>query len=79
VNPDRKESGLELMPEDVLHLWSGAGAAETGASAAQTAVNKEQGKTTASLWWWVMLLVLIAAAAESVLASRYLGTQREEV
>jgi hypothetical protein len=31
-----------------------------------------------SLWWYVMLLVLVAAVAESIVASRYLGTQREE-
>ena len=35
-------------------------------------------KTPESFWWYVMLLVLAAAVAESVLASRYLGTQREE-
>jgi hypothetical protein len=31
------------------------------------------------LWWWVMLVLLMAALAETVLASRYLGTQREEL
>ena len=35
-------------------------------------------KTPQSFWWYVMLLVLASAVAESVLASRYLGTQREE-
>jgi hypothetical protein len=35
-------------------------------------------KTPESFWWYVMLLVLLAAVGESVLASRYLGTQREE-
>src|SRR5277367_2129730 len=25
VNPDRRESGLDLIPEDVLKLWSGSG------------------------------------------------------
>jgi hypothetical protein len=30
------------------------------------------------LWWYFMLLVLAFAVAESVVASRYLGTQREE-
>jgi hypothetical protein len=32
----------------------------------------------ATIWWYVMLLVLASAVAESILASRYLGTQREE-
>ena len=35
-------------------------------------------KTPQTLWWYVMLLVLASAVAESVLASRYLGTQRED-
>jgi hypothetical protein len=77
VNPDRRESGLELMPDDVLKLWSGNGSPD--ASAAQTASAAVQKNSAYSLWWWFMLLVLIAAVAESVLASRYLGTQREEV
>jgi hypothetical protein len=32
-----------------------------------------------NLWWYVMLLALIAALAEMAVASRYMGTQREEV
>jgi Aerotolerance regulator N-terminal/von Willebrand factor type A domain len=78
VNPDRRESGLDLIPDDVLKLWTGS--ANTGASSAQpasTAATAEK-KGAYSLWWWIMLMILIAAAAESVLASRYLGTQREE-
>ena len=35
-------------------------------------------KTPQSIWWYVMLLVLASGVAESVVASRYLGTQREE-
>jgi len=35
-------------------------------------------KTPESFWWYVMLLVFGFAIAESVVASRYLGTQREE-
>jgi hypothetical protein len=35
-------------------------------------------QTPQSFWWYVMLLVLAAAVAESAVASRYLGTQREE-
>jgi hypothetical protein len=75
VNPDRRESGLDLMPDDVLKLWSGNGTPD--ANARQTAGAQEKNNAY-SLWWWFMLLILIAAVAESVLASRYLGTQREE-
>jgi Aerotolerance regulator N-terminal/von Willebrand factor type A domain len=77
VNPDRRESGLALIPEDVLKLWSGSGG-DTAATQT-TGVAAEQKKSAYSLWWWVMLLILIAAVAESMVASRYLGTQREEV
>jgi hypothetical protein len=78
VNPDRRESGLDLIPEDVLKLWSSSGGA--GANAAQVAgtAATEEKKSAYSLWWWIMLVILIAAVAESLIASRYLGTQREE-
>ena len=77
VNPDRRESGMELIPEDVLKLWSGSGGSDVAVT--QAAVAAEEKKSAYSLWWWVMLLILMAAVAESVVASRYLGTQREEV
>lgn len=75
VNPDPKESNLDVIPDDVLGLWQGKG----GSTASQTAAGPTAPHTTAeSIWWWVMLFVLFAAVAESVLASRYLGTQTEE-
>jgi hypothetical protein len=76
VNPDRRESDLAVIPDDVLKLWSGANAGGTqpAQEAAAAATNSVSG-----LWWWVMLLVLMAALAESALASRYLGIQREEL
>ena len=77
VNPDPKESNLDVIPEDVLALWQGKGgdASEQNASAAGPVAPHT---TPETFWWYVMLLVLAAAVAESVLASRYLGTQREE-
>lgn len=74
VNPDPKESNLDVIPDDVLTLWQGKGS-EASQAAAGPAVPHT---TPESLWWWVMLLVLCAAVAESVLASRYLRTQRED-
>jgi Aerotolerance regulator N-terminal/von Willebrand factor type A domain len=79
VNPDRRESGLDLIPEDVLKLWSGSGGTDSAATQGAATPDNEEKKSTYSLWWWFMLLILVAAAAESVVASRYLGTQREEV
>ncbi len=76
VNPDRRESDLEPIAPDVLQLWSGS----KGAEAAQTAsaVTTDVKSRPVSLWWYVMLLALVVALAETALASRYMGTQREE-
>jgi hypothetical protein len=73
VNPDRRESNLEPIAKDMLALWGGH------STSPATSVDYVQEKNTPrSLWWYVMLLVLVAAVAESIVASRYLGTQREE-
>ena len=94
VNPDPKESNLDVIPDDVLALWQGKGGpslqeAASGQKAAgpgqtpsqppaQTPTPATPPKTPQTLWWYVMLLLLVFAVAESVVASRYLGTQREE-
>jgi hypothetical protein len=77
VNPDPKESNLDVIPADMLALWQGkgSGSSQQASTAPGSAAPR---KTPQSLWWYVMLLVLVSAIAESVLASRYLGTQREE-
>ena len=76
VNPDPKESNLDVIPQDVLALWQGNGSASSQDAAAPN--QSAPSKVPQSLWWYVMLFGLAAAVAESVLASRYLGTQREE-
>jgi hypothetical protein len=77
VNPDPKESNLDVLADDVLALWRGGAQSSQEASApGQPAAAPH--KTAQSLWWYVMLLVLAAAVAESFVASRYLGVQREE-
>ena len=81
VNADPKESNLDVIPSDVLALWQGRGgessqqASSAGPASAGAAVPN---KTPKSFWWYVLLFGFAAALAESVLASRYLGTQREE-
>jgi hypothetical protein len=75
VNPDRRESDLEEIPDDVLKLWSGSAGA--GAASAGNEASNATEENRSNAWWWVMLLLTIAALAESMLASRYLGTQRE--
>jgi hypothetical protein len=84
VNADPKESNLDVIPDDVLALWVGKGgqssqdASGRGQSTSQPASPATPSRAAQSLWWYVMLLVLAAAVAESVLASRYLGTLRQE-
>jgi hypothetical protein len=73
VNPDRRESNLEPISPDLLALWGKRSATQATPSAPEPEKNSAH-----SIWWYVMLLVLVAAVAESIVASRYLGTQREE-
>jgi hypothetical protein len=76
VNSDPKESNLDVIPPDVMSLWLGK--SDESTQAASTGGAVESKKTPESLWWWFMLIVFAAAIGESVLASRYLDTQREE-
>jgi Aerotolerance regulator N-terminal/von Willebrand factor type A domain len=76
VNPDRRESNLEVLPEETMALWrgnSGTGAQQAGAQGAA------QEQTRPYLfWWYIMLLVFAAVLAESLLADHYLaGLQAE--
>jgi hypothetical protein len=76
VNPDRRESNLEVIPDDVLALWRGNSV--TGTTQATAGGGAEEQKQPYRLWWYIMLLVFAAAIAESLLADRYLGTQQQE-
>ena len=75
VNPDRRESDLDVIPADVLKLWSGAGATRQPASS-ESPVQADANRSP--VWWWGMLLLTFIALAESIVASGYLGTQREQ-
>jgi len=79
VNPDPKESNLDVIPNDVLALWQGnVGKSSKEAAAQGQPTPTGPQKTQESFWWYVMLFVLATVIAESVLASGYLGTQREQ-
>jgi hypothetical protein len=77
VNPDRRESDLDVLSADVMSLWRG----DSGAGSQQaSAVGQIQEATRPySLWWYAVLLLLVVALAESLVASQYLGTRREEL
>jgi hypothetical protein len=78
VNADPKESNLEVIPDDVLALWQGGQPSQEAQTSGQQVSAATPRTTPQAFWWYVMLLVLFSAVAESVLASRYLGTLREE-
>ena len=77
VNPDRRESNLQPIAEDVQRLWSGS--ASSGASQTEAGPTHQESYHPVSLWWYVMLLAFITALAEIAFASRYMTTQREEI
>ena len=76
VNPDRRESDLAAMAQEMQNLWSGSSGSGAPHSAGAEAARVKS--RSSSLWWYVMLLLLVVALAEAALASGYLGTQREE-
>lgn len=77
VNPDRRESNLEPMTPDLLALWSGSSSG-SGTSQMASLAPDESKYRVQSLWWYVMLLALLVAVGETALASRYMGTLRED-
>jgi hypothetical protein len=76
VNPDRRESQMDVIPDDVLALWRGG--QKSPEPAVSSDGNAPPTREPFSVWWYIMLLVLMAALAESWLASQYLGTRRQE-
>jgi len=77
VNPDRRESNLDVLPQDVQALWRGS-PTPVESTAVLAAGNAPPESEPVSVWWYIMLIALVAALSESWLASRYLGTRRED-
>lgn len=75
VNPDPRESNLDVLPPDLLQLWSGS---STDSTASVSQSSTDASLVRVNLWWYAMILVLAVALAESVVAGNYLGTPREE-
>ena len=53
VNADRRESDLDVIPEDVMALWRGKGG--QAAQPASPAASRGRAETPYSLWWYFML------------------------
>jgi len=77
VNPDRRESDLEPISDDILQLWTGSSSEEPATRAQRSA--RAEGPGRSSLWLYVMMFALVVAVAESIVAGYHLGMQREEV
>jgi hypothetical protein len=78
ANPDRRESDLAPIPRENLDLWTGSGRGGGAAGNNGGSNSLEEEEKPKFLWWWAMVFVLLAAIAESAVAARYLGVQREE-
>src|SRR5262249_4433402 len=76
VNADRRESDLDVIPSEVMALWRGNQSASQ--QPASAGVAPQENTRAYGLWWYFILVVLAVALAESLVASRYLGTRREE-
>jgi hypothetical protein len=76
VNADRRESDLDVIPKDVLALWTGNTRNEAQEASSGTVAQDQ--KKPYSLWWYAVLLLLLATVAESLLSSQYLTMSREE-
>jgi hypothetical protein len=68
VNPDRRESSLDVVPDDVLALWRAS--PKSLEPAVSTDGRGPQEHEPFSMWWYIMLLVLTVSLAESWLGSR---------
>ncbi len=76
VNADRRESNLDVIPDETLALWRG-----NTSSAADAGRRRRAGATKKPTLQPVVVrygIGLGGGVAESLLASRYLATQREE-
>ncbi len=82
VNADRRESDLATLPAETVQIWTASGSTGTAAkleagSSAGAGFQEEPEKKPLSFWWYFLLAAALATAGESILASRYLGVQRE--
>ena len=79
VNPDPRESDLDVMPDDVLALWTATGGKESQQASGAPSGQPAHQNSPYSFWWYVILLALAVAVAESLVAGRYLTVRRDEL
>jgi hypothetical protein len=71
VHADRRESDLDVIPEETLALWQGTGS--TGGPGGPGAPAAKP----YSLWWYLAFALLVASFIESLFSSRYLAAEQE--
>jgi len=74
VNADRRESDLEVMPDEVLSLWKANGAVQ--ADGAAGAGQSQEELKPRNFWWELLVVALVAALVESVVASAFMDKVR---
>src|SRR4029079_4706667 len=72
VNPDRRESSLDVIPRETLELWKKSGQGSAAEQTSGTAQN--QGRKPWPVWWYLLLGAAVAAVAESLVAARHMNT-----
>jgi hypothetical protein len=73
VHADRRESDLDVIPNETLALWRSAGGVSgPGGSSAESAEKPY------FLWWYFALALLIATVAESLFAGHYMAPVEEK-
>jgi len=77
VNPDRRESDLDALPQETIDLWKNTG--KSDAANADTS-NTEQAERDRSWspWRWILFILLVVAVAETFVGNRYLGEMSGE-
>ncbi|HWB95984.1 MAG TPA: hypothetical protein VG672_04760, partial [Bryobacteraceae bacterium] len=72
VNADRRESDLDVIPQETLALWQ-----NTAQGSRQQAAEGAAGEwKLRQFWWYLMLAILVLAVAESLLGNRHLSADR---
>jgi len=74
AHADRRESNLQVIPQETLDLWRATGSDQTtpGSSGGESRDKKPW-----PLWPWLLLLLLIVAMAESLVADRHIRPAAE--
>jgi Aerotolerance regulator N-terminal/von Willebrand factor type A domain len=72
VNPDRRESDLDILSPETLSLWQ-----NTGQGVVSSTAGSEPQKRQNSFWWYVMAAALVLGVAETWIGNQHLAVERE--